>query len=85
MCDVNPAGISKATGLVRICSLLGIETTQTIAFGDDRNDLEMIETAGIGVAMENGMQAVKNAADYVTASSDKLGVVLALQHFKLID
>lgn len=85
MCDVNPAGISKATGLVRICSLLGIETTQTIAFGDDRNDLEIIETAGIGVAMGNGIQAVKNAADYVTASSDKLGVVLALKHFKLID
>lgn len=85
MCDVNPAGISKATGLVRICGLLGIDISQTIAFGDDRNDLEMIETAGIGVAMENGIQAVKNAADYVTASSDKLGVVLALQHFKLID
>ena len=85
MCDVNPVGISKATGLARICSLLDIDISQTIAFGDDRNDLEMLREAGIGVAMENGIQAVKDAADYVTAPCGELGVVQALRHFGLIE
>jgi len=85
MCDINPAGISKATGLARICDLLGIALSQAIAFGDDRNDLEMIREAGIGVAMGNGIQAVKDAADHVTAPCEQLGVVQALRHFGLIE
>ncbi len=85
MCDINPAGISKATGLARICRLLGIDVSETIAFGDDRNDLELLETAGIGVAMGGGLGTVTAAADYVTDSSAELGVVKALRHFGLIE
>jgi len=85
MCDVNPAGISKASGIRRVCELSGIDIRDTIAFGDDRNDLEMLREAGIGVAMGNGIQAVKDAADYVTAPCEELGVVRALQHFGLIE
>lgn len=83
-CDINGAGISKATGLKKICELAGISMEETIAFGDDRNDLEMIAAAGIGVAMENGLRTVRDAADYVTASCEDLGVVKALAHFGLI-
>lgn len=85
LCDINPAGVSKATGIETICRLIGIDQKETIAFGDDRNDLEMMKTAGIGVAMGNGIQVVKDAADYITASSEELGVVAALRHFGLID
>lgn len=85
MCDINPAGVSKATGVEMVCRLTGIDIHDTIAFGDDRNDLEMIKAAGIGVAMGNGIQAVKDAADYVTQPSQELGVVAALRHFGLID
>lgn len=85
LCDINPAGVSKASGLKMICSLTGIDINETIAFGDDRNDLELIQQAGTGVAMGGGIQAVKDAADYVTASSEELGVVAALRHFDLID
>lgn len=85
MCDINPKGVSKATGVRRICEMLGISMTQTIAFGDDRNDLEMIAEAGIGVAMGNGIQPVKDAANYITDTCENLGVVKALQHFGLID
>ena len=84
MCDVNPKGISKATGIRRICGLMGISMEQVIAFGDDRNDLEMIAEAGIGVAMGNGIQSVKAAADHITAPCAELGVVKALQHFGLL-
>ena len=85
MCDVNPKGISKATGIRRICGLMGISMEDVIAFGDDRNDLEMVAEAGIGVAMGNGITAVKDAADYVTANCLELGVVAALKHFELLE
>lgn len=85
MCDINPAGVSKETGLHRICQLLNLDISETIAFGDDRNDLEMIEAAGIGVAVGNGIRAVKDAADYITDTCENLGVVKALKHFGLID
>ena len=85
MCDINPTGVSKATGLRRICELTGLDVSEIIAFGDDRNDLELIEAAGIGVAVANSIQAVKDAADYVTDTCENLGVVKALKHFGLIE
>lgn len=85
LCDINPAGVSKASGLNQVCRLAGIDICDTIAFGDDRNDLELIEAAGTGVAMGNGIQALKDAADYVTAASEELGVVAALRHFGLLE
>lgn len=84
MCDVNPRGVSKATGIRRICQRMGITMEQVIAFGDDRNDLEMVREAGIGVALGNAIGMVRDAADYITASCDDLGVVKALEHFGLI-
>ena len=84
MCDVNIAGISKATGLEMLCQLLGIEREETIAFGDDYNDLEMIREAGVGVAMGGSVPEVIAVADYVTDTCENLGVVKALQHFGLI-
>lgn len=84
MCDVNPKGVSKATGIRRICDRMEISMTQVIAFGDDRNDLEMIAEAGIGVAMGNGIQPVQAAAKYVTAPCLELGVVKALKHFGIL-
>ena len=84
MCDINPKAVSKATGIRRICSLMGIEMEHVIAFGDDRNDLEMVAEVGIGVAMGNGIQAVKAVADYIAPDCLDLGVVKALQHFGLL-
>ena len=63
----------------------GIPMEETIAFGDDRNDLEMIREAGIGVAMGNAIDIVKETADHVTDSCENLGVVKALYHFGLTD
>jgi len=84
LCDVNKAGICKATGLETVCRQMGISLAETIAFGDDRNDLEMFHAAGIGVAMGEAIDAVKSAADYVTDFSRNLGVVKGLRHFQLI-
>ena len=84
-CDINPKGISKATGLVQVCRLLDIPVSETIAFGDDVNDLDIIRTAGIGVAMGDALEEVKAAADYVTNTCEELGVVRGLKHFRLIE
>ena len=85
VCDINPVGINKADGLRRVCRLMDVSLSETIAFGDDRNDLEMIEAAGIGVAVGNAIPALKDAADYITDTCENLGVVKALKHFGLLE
>lgn len=84
LCDINDASVSKASGVAQVCALAGISMEQVIAFGDDRNDLEMIREAGIGVAMGNGIREVREAADYIAPASQDLGVVEALDHFGLL-
>ena len=82
--DVNAPGGEKLAGCKRMASLFGITIEDCMAFGDGENDLSMLEGAGIGVAMGNGSEAAKAAADYVTADIDKGGIVRALQHYGLL-
>ncbi|MEG1848897.1 MAG: HAD family hydrolase [Lachnospiraceae bacterium] len=63
MYDVN---ISKATGIEHLLTYLGEAQEDTIAFGDGSNDFEMLEYVGIGIAMGNGVSALKKTADMVT-------------------
>ncbi|MDR0426490.1 MAG: Cof-type HAD-IIB family hydrolase [Clostridiales bacterium] len=56
----------KGEGLLAAAAYLGIDPAETIAIGDNMNDIEMIETAGLGVAVKNAIPALKNAADLVT-------------------
>ena len=57
---------------------------EIIAFGDGGNDVDMLEYAGIGVAMGNAGEDVKAAADYVTTAIDDDGIFNALKHFNVI-
>ena len=52
-----------------------------MAIGDSENDLSMIEAAGIGVAMGNASELVKNHADYITGTNAQDGVASAIEHF----
>ena len=63
----------------------GIAPEEIIAFGDGGNDIEMLRYAGIGVAMGNAADEVKQIADYVTTGVDNNGIAQALQHFNLIE
>ena len=56
-----------------------------MAFGDGGNDISMLKTAAIGVAMGNANDEVKDAADYITTSVDEDGIQNALRHFGLIE
>jgi Cof subfamily protein (haloacid dehalogenase superfamily) len=73
----------KAMALELIARHYGFERTEVMAIGDSFNDLDMIKWAGLGVAMDNAMEAVKEAADFVTFSNDEEGVTEALQRFVL--
>ncbi len=79
------AHINKATGMQAAISLLGIAREDTIAFGDNLNDLEMIEFAGVGVAMSNGRAEVIAAADMVTPGPDEDGIALAFIELGLVE
>ena len=62
---------------------LKIDRKATMALGDGGNDLSMIQTAGIGVAMANGLEEVKAAADFITLSNDEDGVAAAIEKIVL--
>ena len=83
--DIIAKGGGKVTGIRRYLEENGILPEETIAFGDAENDIEMLRFAGIGVAMGNGWEETKAAADYVTSDIDEDGVAKALRHFGLID
>ena len=78
-----PKGIDKARSLARLLEVLGLDREQMIACGDGYNDLTMIKYAGLGVAMENAVLPVRQAADYITASNNHDGVGLVVEKFML--
>lgn len=79
--EINAASATKGNALLKLAEYLGLKQEQTMAFGDGSNDLSMIQAAGIGVAMENGVESLKQQADYITASNEKNGVAAAIHHF----
>lgn len=81
--EIIPRSINKGQGLLAVCRALGIDPVQTMAFGDSENDIPMIRSAGIGVAMGNAEEAVKNAADFVTLSNNEDGIAEAIRVFCL--
>lgn len=82
--DITADGADKGKGLVAMARHLGLDISETMAFGDGGNDISIILRAGIGVAMGNAGDDVKAAADYVTTSVDDDGVKNALIHFGVI-
>ena len=74
----------KDNAMLDIIAAHGIDVSECIAFGDSENDLAMLRAAGIGVAMGNGSEAAKKAADYVTSDCDEDGILNALRYFKII-
>lgn len=81
--EILPKGIDKAQSLGKLLELLGFEREEMIACGDGYNDLSMIRFAGLGVAMENAVLPVRNAADYVTFSNNDEGVAHVVEKFLL--
>jgi len=81
--EINLAGATKGDGIRCLAEHLGLNPEETMGFGDGENDITMMQLAGIGVAMGNGEDSVKAAADYVTDINDADGVALAIEKFVL--
>ena len=81
--EVLPKGIDKARSLERFLEVTGYRREEMIACGDGYNDLSMIRFAGLGVAMENGVLPVRQAADYITLSNNDDGVAHVVEKFML--
>jgi Cof subfamily protein (haloacid dehalogenase superfamily) len=78
-----PPGVSKGTALREMVAGLGIEITEVIAVGDNWNDLEMIEAAGLGVAMADAPEGVRARADHICGTADDEGFRDVLERFVL--
>ncbi|MCE7794907.1 Cof-type HAD-IIB family hydrolase [Salipaludibacillus sp. CUR1] len=79
--EIVKSGLNKAVGLKEIASHFDIPKERIIAFGDEDNDLEMLEFAGCGVAMGNGIDELKNVADVTTATNEENGVSAFLNDY----
>ncbi|MFU0823567.1 sugar-phosphatase [Clostridium sp.] len=75
--------VSKATGVKALAEKLGINRSEIICVGDAGNDIDMIEYAGLGVAMGNAFSEVKKAANYITSSNEEDGVAHVINKFIL--
>ncbi|HGA0286144.1 TPA: HAD-IIB family hydrolase [Streptococcus agalactiae] len=82
--DVISEEQSKVKGIERVGQRYGFDLSEVIAFGDSDNDIEMLSQVGIGVAMGNASQQVKENARYTTADNNDDGISKALAHYGLI-
>jgi len=83
--DITAKNCDKATGMDCFLKHFNIRREYTMAFGDGGNDISMLKHAAIGVAMGNGNDEVKAAADYVTGSVDEDGIINALKYFNVLN
>lgn len=82
--DINPCGSTKGKALEIVASKYGIELKDVVAFGDQDNDITMLELAGIGVAMGNASEKAKSVADQITLSNENDGFAEWLERNKVI-
>lgn len=79
--EFTKTGTTKGMGLRFLCEHLGIGLSQTMACGDTQNDIDILQTAAIGVAMGNADREVQELADYVTLTNEECGVAAAIHRF----
>ena len=79
--DLAPVGVSKASGLSYVAQRLGVDQSDVLAIGDGRNDIEMLQWAGRGVAMGQSVPPVIDAADDVTATVVEDGAAVELGRY----
>ena len=79
---INP-NVNKGVALKALAERIGVKREEIMAFGDNINDLEMIEYAGLGVAIGNACQELKDLADVITSSNQDDGVAKAIETYVL--
>lgn len=79
--EIMPRDVDKASSLDKMLPAIGVKRENTVCCGDGFNDISMIRYAGVGVAMGNAQQAVKESADYITATNDEDGLIQVIEKF----
>ena len=79
LCEIGHPDGSKGAALGHLSSSLGVKREEVVAVGDSPNDIDMIEWAGLGVAMGNASEKVKSSADLVTQPASEQGLALLLE------
>lgn len=82
--EITISNVSKSGAIALTAELIGADLKDTIAFGDGANDVGMLKSAGVGVAMGNAIPKAKKAADFVTKDIDDDGIRYALEKLELI-
>ena len=82
--EITMATADKGNGMVKLGEYLGITSEEIMTCGDSENDMAMIVAAGFGVAMANGTNEVKEAANYITDSNEEDGVAKVIEKFVLV-
>lgn len=82
--DLIPRSGGKAAGIAKVLEHYGIDKSETMAFGDGHNDVDMFSAVGTAVAMGNACRAAKEAAHYITDTVDEDGIWNALVHFGVL-
>lgn len=75
--------VDKSKSILRLCEKLNINVEDTIAIGDSYNDISMVEIAGLGVAMKNGVEEIKKIANYITDTNENDGVAKVIEKYVL--
>lgn len=78
--DIIPKEINKAYGVEKLCEYLNINASETVAIGDDFNDIDMFNVVGYKIAMKNAREEVKKMADFITDTNLNDGVGKAVEH-----
>ncbi|MDP4089537.1 MAG: HAD-IIB family hydrolase, partial [Bacillota bacterium] len=81
--EIMPKEASKTSAIEFLCRRFDLQSTEIIAVGDNYNDVDMIKFAGLGVAMGNAPDPVKQSADAVTLSNDEDGVAVVIEKYVL--
>ena len=82
--EMVPKGFHKGTGILEVCKILGVDVSETVAFGDSVNDAQMLQVAGTAVAMGRCHDEIRHLADFVTSTLEEDGILKAMQRLKLI-
>lgn len=81
--EIGGPGTSKKAALIELTGRLGVDRSELMCCGDAPNDIQMLEYAGLGVAVGNAWGGTKDHADYITDTNDEDGVAKAIEKFVL--
>lgn len=83
--EIVPRTVNKGKGILDVCRILGLSAEEAVAFGDAENDIPLLKSAGVGVAMGNAAASVKAAADRIARSNNEDGIAHMLIEMGIVD